>query len=147
MKTILVLMVCVCACMGKDAPPDPLANPRLWGYTFGIDIHFVDKVRYCTVNVEVSQRYLDALRKRDGGVMIPCLVLRKRAPGMFGLPVDPRSFQLKRSTKLAWLEGHVAYQITLPHAFLYSGRIDIQSMAFEMLPVKKIDYLDLSETI
>jgi hypothetical protein len=146
MKPILILIVCICACFGKDVQLDPLVNTRHF-YISGIDIRLVNNVRYCTVKVEVSKQFLDALCKRNAGPMVPCLVLRTKAPGLIGLPVNPRSFQLRSSTRPAWLDGHVAYEVTLTYDYLYGGTIDIQSMAFEMMPTQRVDRLDLSDSI
>lgn len=134
MKLIVILIIALSVCFGKELPPDPLENPRLFGYSLSIGIRVVENVRYCTVNVEISQDLLDALRKRDGGGLVPHLVLRKKVPGMPGFPAHPTIFQMERSAKKAWLKGHVAYEVTMRYDYLYGGKFDIQSMAVELLP-------------
>ena len=139
-------MASVITCAGKEVEPNPLANPRL-EYTFGIGIRTVENVRYCIVSVEVSKRLLDTLRKRDGANVLPCLVVRKRVPGIVGFPVNPTSFELRRSVRPAWLNDHVSYEVALPYDYLYGGNIDIQAMTFEMMPAKVVDWRVVPETI
>ncbi len=144
MKMLIVLMLLVSTWPGRAAPHDPLLNPRA-ECMFEIGIEFVDNVRYCRVDVLVSQRLLDAMRGRDWEAKAPCLVLRKKVPGMPGILVDPKSFQLRRSGQPARLEGYVTYQVVLPYNYLYGGMIDIQSMSFDMLPVRRIHFPDTLE--
>lgn len=131
-----MLMACVSACMGKEAPPDPLVNPR-GEYSFSNAIRFVGGERQCTVYVDVSQALLDAWRKRDGEGRVPCLVLRRQVAGNVGFPVNPIVFSMKRSEKPSHLEGHVTYEVVVSYDLLFRTNIDIQSMTFEMLPNRK----------